>query len=162
MAVASVSQHFTSKWSVLPRTLDHSRSSGSTPQPHTRHLAMALRNTNYKTSRRRKNCLKMADKKPRRNVVPLECTQSPAKPDPLQETWSSLLNFSPEREHRHQPPSRTSRRAIDDENVPPPGTQPRRSGLSPVFKASMRSSMVSTQGSKKLKVSRDCFRNDPL
>ncbi len=80
----------------------------------------------------------MANKKPHRYIVPVECTQHVAEPHPLEDTWERINNFSPERtlgikgkqpkltqpRRRHQPSSQTSHREIVDENIPPPSTQP--------------------------------------
>lgn len=119
-----------------------------------------------------KEHLKMAGKKHHRNIIPLLPTQPLPKLHPWEDTWGSLQNFSPEREHpstelaiprsryRQQASPRTSHRMINDENIPPPSTQPRRSGASPLFDATVPNVMP-TQHSSKLKVGCLCFSNNP-
>ncbi len=77
----------------------------------------------------------MADKKPQRYIVPVECTQPIAKPNPWEDTWESINNFSPERTlgvkeqkptlapRRHQSSSQTSPEMVVDEDGPPPSTE---------------------------------------
>ena len=77
----------------------------------------------------------MAEKRPQRYIIPVECTQPVAKPYPWEDTWESINNFSPERElgvkepehtqprRRHQRSSQTRHKKIVDENKPPPSRQ---------------------------------------
>lgn len=127
-----------------------------------------------------KVCPKMADKKPPRKIIPVFCEQSLPKLKPWNDTWKTLLDFSPVQEHGspepahqhsrplHQPffqsahPGRKMGADKNKENIPPPpSTQPRQPASSPLFDdapgGSKVSIIASTQHINKLKVKYLCF-----
>ncbi|KAF8171893.1 hypothetical protein BJ912DRAFT_932628 [Pholiota molesta] len=97
-----------------------------------------------------KDFLEMADKIPHRRIIPVYCTQPAPKLMAWEESLAELRNFSPIREfrdsspesaprrprYRRQPPFQddcASHRVLNDENIPPPSTQPRRPQDSALF-----------------------------
>ncbi|KJA15737.1 hypothetical protein HYPSUDRAFT_58638 [Hypholoma sublateritium FD-334 SS-4] len=105
----------------------------------------------------------MASKKAPRKTVPVFCDLPPPKLEPWEETWKSMMDFSPIRGDRSPEPApldsrplhqasvlatRNNRKVDDDENIPPPSTQPRRPVLSPSFSAAPGGSKVPQRSGK--------------
>ncbi len=112
----------------------------------------------------------MADKKPKRKIVPVYCDQPSPKPLPGEDTWASMMNFSPERlgglvpqesaptnaSNRRQPSAHTSQKVVKERDVPPPKRKHHRSGSNPLLNAAVPDT---TPTRRKLKVGRLQFYN---
>ncbi len=98
-------------------------------------------------------CIKMADKKPHRKIVPVYCDQPPPNLEPWEDTWATLNNFSPERlgdpfplPNRtastkpcdcHQPSAHASQKVARNEIIPSPKKGRYNSGPSTSFNAAV-------------------------
>lgn len=121
-----------------------------------------------------KKCIKMADKKPHRKIVPVYCDLPPPKLEPWEDMWASINNFSPERlgdpfslpketasmnpRNRRQPSAHASQRVASNEIIPSPKKERHHSGPSSLFNAAAPNATLTK---RKLKVDYLQFRSAP-